>query len=156
MTEKNFEREILVSASPQAAYSALTTDFDKWWATFKGDASKIGNRITFQFAPDPTFWTMQITKLVPNQMVELECIEANHIIEGLSESIKEEWLGTKLKWEIKPNQEGVEVSFVHEGLTPTLECYEICETGWENFFVNSLQDYLNGKGGSPVKAYSVN
>ncbi len=146
MTEKSFTREITVSVSACDAYRALTTDFDKWWAPYTGDTPEVGGTIKFQF--DPTYWTMRFTKLVPDRMVELECIEANHFHEGLPDSIREEWLGTKLRWEIEPKPDGVTISFEHEGLTPSLGCYEICEMGWEHFFVNSLQNYLNGDTGS--------
>ena len=149
MVENSLTREILVSVSPSSAYRALTTDFDKWWATYTGESSKVGGVVTFRL--DPTYWTMRVTKLAPNQLVEMECIEANHVVEGLTESIREEWVGTKLRWEIEPIGEGTRISFVHEGLTPSLNCHEICNAGWDRFFVNSLGDYLNNGVGTPVK-----
>ena len=155
MIANSFAREISVSANARSAYRALTTDFDKWWGPYAGDASEVGDEITFRFAPKGTSWKMQFTELVPDRLIELECIEANHVEVGLPESVREEWLGTKLKWGIEPNHNGVSISFVHEGLTPSLECYEVCKTGWEYFFVNSLRDYLNGKGGTPVKANAM-
>ena len=149
MTEKSFTREITVSVSPSAAYRSLTTDFDKWWAPNTVDTLEVGGTIKFHL--DPTYWTMRFTKLVPDQMVELECIEANHIDEGSPDSIREEWVGTKLQWQIEPYQYGSKISLVHEGLTPSLGCYQICNTGWDYFFVNSLRNYLNSGAGSPVK-----
>ena len=86
---------------------------------------------------------MRVIKLVPNKRVELECIEAHHVHEGLSESIREEWMGTKLKWTIEGKGDQTRISFMHEGLVPTLNCYEICEAGWDHFFVNSLKSYLD-------------
>ena len=149
MMDKSFSREITVSVSASDAYRALTTDFDKWWAPYTADTLEVGGTIKFHL--DPTYWTMRFTKLVPDRIVELECIEANHIDEGSPDSIREEWLGTKLRWEIEPGQEGTKISLVHEGLTPSLGCYEICNMGWDYFFVNSLQNYLNSGTGSPVK-----
>jgi hypothetical protein len=62
--------------------------------------------------------------------------------ELLPGSILKEWEGTKLKWRIEKGGNSTRIIFIHEGLTPNLGCYDICETGWDYFFANSLKDYL--------------
>ena len=90
-----------------------------------------------------------MNKLIPDQFVELNCIEANHIHSGSPTSIREEWLGTKLKFRIIPESEGTKISFVHEGLVPGLGCYNICEAGWDFYFLTSLKNYLESGIGQP-------
>ena len=95
---------------------------------------------------------MRVNKLIPDQLIELQCIEANHIHPGSTASIREEWLGSKLKWRIIPDSQGTKILFVHEGLLPNLECYKICEAGWDFYFLTSLRNYLDcgiGQPGSP-------
>lgn len=107
----------------------------------------VGDIVTFQFPP--TYWTMHATKLVPYECVELECIEAHHIDDRLPSTILQEWKGTKLKWKIESKGNNTELTFVHKGLVPSLDCYEICEAGWDHFFVNSLKSFLETGKGSP-------
>jgi len=143
----SYTREIIVSNTPSAAYRALTSEFNKWWTDSSDPVTAEGDTVMFRF--DPTYWTMRATKLMPDINVELECIEAHHIHEGLPASIRKEWEGTKLKWNIQQQEDNTKISFVHEGLVPSLDCYEICEMGWDHFFVNSLKNYLDGGEGDP-------
>ncbi len=84
--------------------------------------------------------------------MELECIEAHHIHEGLPESILNEWEGTKLIWQIQQEGENTKIMFTHDGLIPSLDCYDVCEAGWDHFFVNSLKGYLDNGEGNPDAA----
>ncbi|TNF98768.1 MAG: SRPBCC domain-containing protein [Gammaproteobacteria bacterium] len=147
--DASYTCEILVSNTPGAAYQALTTGFDKWWTTRCNPIAEAGDKITFWFGS--TYWVMHAKSLVPDNLVELECIEAHHVHEGLPSSILNEWLGTKLKWEIIKQGENTKIVIVHEGLIPSLKCYEVCEQGWDHFFVNSLKQYLDTGIGLPFE-----
>jgi hypothetical protein len=145
MSTNSYTREIIVSNTPHAAYQALTTAFDKWWTTSCNLISATGDTITFRFGS--SYWVMRANSLVTDKSVELECIDAHHVHEGLSSSILNEWEGTKLKWEIHKHGEKTRIVLVHDGLVPSLNCFEVCEQGWDYFFVNSLKQYLDtGKG----------
>jgi len=145
----SYTREIIVSNTPRAAYQALTTGFDKWWTTDCNPICETGDKIKFRFGP--TFWVMRANILDPDKFVELECIEAHHVHDGLPSSILKEWEGTKLKWEIQKQEEKTKIVLIHEGLMPSLECYEVCEQGWDYFFFKSLKQYLNTGEGSPFE-----
>ena len=62
-----------------------------------------------------------------------------------------EWNGSKLRWEIQKQDKKTKITLVHEGLVSSLECYEVCEQGWDYFFVKSLKQYLNTGEGSPFE-----
>ena len=145
----DYHREITVSNTPAAAYQALTTGFDKWWTTRCNQIAVVGDKVTFRFGP--TYWTMRVNDLVPDQYIELECVEAHHVHEGLPSSIQNEWQGTKLKWQIYQKEDKTRIMLVHEGLVPSLNCYEICEQGWDYFFMNSLKAYLDTGKGTPFE-----
>ncbi len=147
MAAKSYTREIIVSNTPGAAYRALTSEFDKWWTPGSGSLAAIDDTVTIKF--EPTHWTLRATKLVPDVYVELECVDAHHIHEGLPESILKEWQGTKLKWQIQQQGEKTKIILVHKGLIPSLGCYDVCEAGWDHFFVNSLKAYLDAGEGNP-------
>ena len=146
----SYASEITVANTPSAAYEALTTGFDKWWTTRCNPISKTGDTITFRFGP--TYWVMRATKLIPDACVELTCIDAHHEHEGLPLSIVNEWQDTLLKWEINKDRENTKITLIHDGLVPSLNCYEVCEQGWDFFFVNSLKQYLETGVGSPFES----
>lgn len=147
MSDKSYVREITVSASPAAAYRALTEGIDRWWTETSNTLKTESDTVTFRF--EPTFWKMRVRQMVPNSLIELVCIEANHVHEGLPESIREEWFGTVLRWRIVEQAANTRIIFEHEGLVPGLECYDICEAGWDHYFVNSLKSYLDTGKGQP-------
>ncbi len=145
MKNESYQRVIIVSAKPRAAYRALTEEFAEWWAPSSNDITAAGDVVTFRF--EPTFWTFRVARLAPERLIELECTDANHVPEGLPETISKEWVGTKIRWTIEPHGSGSKISLIHEGLVPLLGCYGICEAGWDHFFVNSLKAHLDKSAG---------
>ncbi len=151
MNPNDYTRNIVVSSTPNAAYKALTSEFSKWWTpdTDTDSVSIVGGTIKFKF--DTTYWVMRANVLSLN-FIEFECIEAHHIHDGLPSSILKEWEGTKLKWEIQEQSGTTKIILTHEGLIPSLDCYEICKEGWDYFFLTRLKKYLNEGKGSPYEA----
>ena len=151
MTNSDYSRTITIQASPQEAYLALTSGFEKWWSKPDTPIRAVGDVARFTFPPGKGYWTFRATKLLPGQLVALECVEAVHLHDGLPDAIREEWLGTTLNWRISQENGKTAIQFVHSGLTPKLYCFEICEAGWDYFFVDSLKAYLDTGTGKPHK-----
>jgi len=147
MSEQSYSKEFLVSAKPELVYKAITKEINKWWTELSNKALWVGDKLTVQFE-DKTFWVMVVSEAVENHSLAWQVIGANHDLKDIS--TKDEWKGTTIKWKIEENKTGSKVSFIHEGLAPTLECYEICEGGWE-FFLGSFKSYLNTGKGNPYK-----
>lgn len=145
----SYSRSIKVTSSAEKAFNAIVLDMQHWWTKPSVPFAKVGDEATFQFKPNPTTWTFRANKLEPAKYVELECIDANHIHEGLPETIAKEWLGTKLIFEIKSDGEGAIIKFTHQGLNSSLDCHEICVGGWDHFFSGSLKKYLDSDFGNP-------
>jgi hypothetical protein len=60
---------------------------------------------------------------------------------------KKEWAHTKLIFDSLENNGVTTLNFTHEGLTPEIECYKDCETGWTHWIRTSLLSYFTtGKG----------
>ncbi|MEP3277466.1 MAG: SRPBCC domain-containing protein [Stappiaceae bacterium] len=148
MKQNSYSRTIHVTAPLSAAHAALTTGFRKWWTSDAGMIEKVGDVAKFGFTGKMGFWSFKAIVLEPNH-VELECVEALHIHEGKPKEIETEWLGTRALWELKEAEGGTEIHFEHQGLTPDLLCYDICEAGWDMFFVDSLKAYLDTGTGKP-------
>ncbi len=153
MSQQNYQKTISVNASPEAVYLALTEGYDQWWTATHGKSfNTIGDQIKFTFPPNESYWTIEAKILTPGKLVELECVDAYHLIANKPDTSQTEWLGTKMIWKIEANAEQTKVHFVHDGLTPDLHCYEVCEAGWDMFFVESLKAYLDTGKGSPHTA----
>ena len=146
----HYTRVISVTAQPEDAYRALTTDFGAWWTTTHGGKfAEPGDRVKFTFPPLVSNWTFEARTLVRNKQVELECVAAYHVMTEQPAAPKDEWLGTRLVFNIKPSGGKTEISLTHQGLTPGLTCYEVCRMGWDTFFVDSLAQYLTSGTGKP-------
>ena len=91
-----------------------------------------------------SYWGFEADQLKRPHLVELRCFEANHIHDGLPDGVREEWLGTVLRFEIRESGPGSTVTLTHLGLHPGLSCYDVCEAGWNHFFLESLKDHLSG------------
>lgn len=146
---KSYERQIEVKADPELVFRALTKEIGQWWTPSDKEISAVNDVFTFRF--DPTFWTMRVEQYVHGQLLTLKCIEANHKDKKLPASIREEWLGTKLIWRLEKARDITKITFKHEGLGPQLDCFEICEAGWDYFFGNSLKSYIETGKGHPAK-----
>lgn len=149
MNEQNYRRTISVRATPEQAYRAVTTGYGQWWTRTDDAIKAIGDRITFMFPPNLSYWIFEATKLEPIQAVELECVEAFHKIIDKPDAPESEWLGSQLIFHIEPDDAQTRIHFDHVGLTPDLDCFDVCEAGWNLFFVDSLKSYLNTGVGKP-------
>lgn len=145
MNSKSFTCETTLQASPEKLFQALTKEVSQWWTTHADDASSVDTEATFRFGE--TYNTMRVNQLVPNQTVVWECIVQNHVNDDLS--VNDEWVGTTLHWNIEQTNDGCKLSFIHEGLVPELECYEICDAGWTHFILTSLKKYVETGTGEP-------
>ena len=142
MTQDNYERSIQTTAPRTDVFAALTTGIDRWWTSDAGKFEKPGDVAVIGFNGRRGYWAFKAISLELD-MVELECVEALHIHEGMPKEIETEWLGTRVVWEIRDADDGTNINFVHHGLTPDLLCFDICEAGWDMFFVDSLKAYLD-------------
>ena len=60
-----------------------------------------------------------------------------------------DWVGTRPVFTLSEAPDGgCDVRFLHEGLSPRLECYEACRTGWDQY-LPSLRDYIETGTGNP-------
>lgn len=151
MPGNNYKRTITVEASPEKAFLALTTGYEHWWTKPDKPFEKVNDVSKFEFTDKHGYWTFKAKELTPTQ-IRIECFEALHIQENLPKEVETEWLGTTLIWLIEEQGDKTVIHFEHIGLKPSLHCYDICEAGWDLFFVNSLKAYLDTGVGKPFNA----
>ncbi len=145
----DFQKTITVATTDKKVVEALTAGVNRWWGNIDNTQTmKEGDEFSIYFEEN-TEWRFVVSKLNLNKEVHWKCIYANHSYGGVK-GIKEEWLNSEIKWtinQITPND--TNVHFEHIGLTPDLNCYEMCHAGWTHFVANSLKQYLETGKGQP-------
>lgn len=153
MNPQDYNKTITVNSTPEKVFASLTTGIEDWWTNgYEGSAANIGDEFRVYFAQihDTTF---SITELVPNERVVWLCTKA-HI--NLPEvTVHDEWKGTKMIWSIKTNDNKTMLTLHHEGLNNTVQCFDSCTQGWNDFFGASLYGFLETGTGKPFKNEAV-
>lgn len=145
----NFQKTIIVNTTKESAFEAATTGINNWWGNVdNSNITRIGDEFSIFFEED-TEWRFKVSSLKKFDEVQWKCIHANHTYSGL-QGINEEWLDSEIIFKFKElDHDSIELLFEHKGLTPDLNCYEICDAGWTHFVVTSLKQYLETGKGSP-------
>lgn len=144
---QSYSTELLISAKPELVYTAITQHINQWWTELSNPATQVGDQLVVRFEKT-TYWKMIVTEAIPNQSLVWKVIEAHHELDDIS--VKDEWKDTTISWNLSEDESGSKVTFIHEGLLPALECYEICEAGW-GYFLQSLKNYLETGAGHPYR-----
>ncbi len=147
INNSDYQNSMYVPATIADVYVAITQRIPEWWSqNFEGAALKKGDEFTVRFGA--TFKTMRITESTPNQRVEWTCID-QHIEAppGLT-PIKNttEWVGTRIVWTLDQRSDGTTIRHRHIGLTPDVECWSICETGWDQTLKSLHALLVTGEG----------
>jgi uncharacterized protein YndB with AHSA1/START domain len=139
----DYERTISIAATPQKVFGTLmnVTEFGAWWAPADGSARDGGGlRVTFEGISQPL--VLQVKTAAPVSGLAWHVTACDFL---------PDWVGTTVHVTIRPTaDDGCAVTFRHEGLTPQLECYDMCRTGWEQY-VPSLRDYIETGTGTPYR-----
>jgi hypothetical protein len=141
---ENYRASITADVSAETAYQVITEEMSDWWTTMSGQFLNRGDQAQTDFGIQ-TYWRFEAQTLDRPHQIELRCCEAHHIHEGVTDAIKEEWLDTVLRFDIKQMKKGTTITLTHQGLTPELHCFEVCKAGWDHYFLGSLKEYLDRK-----------
>jgi uncharacterized protein YndB with AHSA1/START domain len=129
---EDFTAVLNLPASP-ATMSALFTSaagVSRWWGPTEGDGA-VGGTLVTSFG-DHGVNAMRVLEARPNRVV-WESIA----IDGTTPTAHtQEWLGTRMEFDIVPAGTGTELRFLHAALTPQLECWNDCAAGWTHFMTS--------------------
>ena len=144
---KNYQQSLSIKASPAAVYAALTTidGLRAWWTQDCEGGTAIGDTLEFRFSA--CYKDMRIEELQPDNKVRWLCTRAYIVAESVS--LADEWVGTQVIFHISDAGLGkTQLDLEHIGLLPSLQCYALCQNGWQHFLA-SLQQYLETGTGTP-------
>jgi uncharacterized protein YndB with AHSA1/START domain len=128
---------ICVKSSPDEVYQALTTTdgLAGWWATDTHGEGQVGGVLQFRFVAGG--FDMNVVELDQAKRVLWEVIDG-----------PEEWIGTRVSWELKEESDQTTVLFKHLGWREPVEFMHHCSTKWAMFLM-SLKSLLETGTGSP-------
>jgi hypothetical protein len=143
MTAKDYQCKIQASVSAKDAYDKIAR-VSEWWAKdFGGSARKLGDTFTVHFGE--TFVDFKISEAVPDSRIVWQVVNCN--IPSLQD--KTEWNGTSVAWDVSLGNGTTTVMLTHHGITPDVECYGMCQKGWNGAVQNSFLQFLNVGRGMP-------
>jgi uncharacterized protein YndB with AHSA1/START domain len=148
MTDYNCS--VVIAAPAAAVHAAFSTQegLQGWWTMICEVGTSVGAYSTFRFGE--TYNKMRIERLQPCE-IRWQCVEHYHHAPGQL-SRADEWVGTTLVFRILPQTPAKTLlEFEHLGLKPELECFAICQKGWNYFLRRSLRQFLETGKGEPYR-----
>lgn len=146
MTDDSWSAEIVVPNSPQEVFTAVT-EVRRWWSeAIDGETATVGDE--FSFTDHVEHWCrFRITEMAPGRRVVWLVVDSRlDFVDNPTE-----WTGTRVIFDITPNAEGTALRFTHDGLRPTVDCYDACSRGWDFYLHQSLKGLLTVGTGQPMQ-----
>ena len=131
-----------IAASPETVRAALVekAGLAGWWTKAVEGDSAPGCNLTFRFSSG-AFNTMKVQSVQPMR-VEWECT-AGH----------EEWTGTRVRFDVRPEGGGAKLCFSHSGWRGQTEYFGECSFHWAQYLV-SLRRFCETGRGTPNEGSS--
>ena len=123
------------SSSPDDAYRALTTleGLSGWWTNDTQGESKVGGVLQFRFGAGG--FDMKVLELHPAKRV------LGQVVDG-----PQEWIGTKISFDLKQAGDHAIVLFKHQGWKEPVEFMHHCSTKWATYLMSLKSLVETGKG----------
>lgn len=142
MATQDFTTTILVDQTPQEAFNAITNVRGWWSEEIEGNTEKLNDEFKYHYE-DVHRCQMKLTEVIPGERM-IWLVKDNYF---KFTKDKSEWIGTKIIFEISRKENKTEIRFMHQGLVPQYECFEICKGAWTTYIQKSLHDLIvTGKG----------
>ncbi|SHN27419.1 SRPBCC domain-containing protein [Chitinophaga sp. CF418] len=142
MKNPDFTTAILVDQTAQQAFNAINNVRGWWSENIKGNTDELNSEFTYSYK-DVHRCRIKIIELIPAQKAVW------HVLDNYFSftADKNEWKDTKIIFEIVQKGDRTEVHFMHQGLVPAYECYQICHDAWTGYIQESLKNLIaTGKG----------
>jgi uncharacterized protein YndB with AHSA1/START domain len=124
-----------VTSSPGEVYTALTTidGLAGWWTQETDGDSAVGGVIRFRFVPGG--FDMKVLEAEPAERVVWEVVDG-----------PPEWIGTRVSFELKREDDFTIVLFRHEGWKEQVEFMHHCSTKWATYLMSLKKLVETGRG----------
>jgi hypothetical protein len=144
MTTTDFTTTIVVDQTPEEVFKAINNVRGWWSENIEGGTEKLNDEFTY-LVRDLHKCTMKLIEVIPGKKVVWLVLD-NYF--SFTED-KTEWIGTKIEFDVTKKGNKTQVHFIHWGLVPAYECYNICFEAWSGYINNSLRNLITTGKGQP-------
>jgi hypothetical protein len=111
----------------------------KWWGgkDLKGSSTKLNDEFVIHH-PGAHYSKQQLIEVIPGQKIVWIVVDSE--LNWLKDTT--EWTGTKMIFELTPEDDKTLLHFTHEGLIPEKECYNRCSQGWDMVIKERLFNFI--------------
>jgi Activator of Hsp90 ATPase homolog 1-like protein len=143
MTQKtDYTTMLVVDQSATEVFNAINNVRGWWQGQITGSTDKLNDEFIYEMSPHHLS-TQKVVEMVPNKRIVWLVTESQ--INFVAN--KNEWLHTKIIFDITTSNNQTTLSFTHQGLIPANECYSNCSGAWEQLINKSLLSLITtGKG----------
>jgi uncharacterized protein YndB with AHSA1/START domain len=119
-----------------AVYRALTTTegIAGWWTDRNRTAGVAGGVDTFDFPGAPMSYEMRVDQAEPAKLLSWHCVAGPPA-----------WVGTDVRWTIRPSDGGTTVLLDHTGFGEVDSMFRIVTLGWAQMIIKLKQYLESGK-----------
>ena len=131
--------------TPREVFAAVL-DPRAWWGRgIQGPTADVGDEFVYE-VPGIHRSRMRLTEVVPDERVVWLAVD--NVITFTED--QREWDGTEVHFDISPRPDGTtELVFTHVGLTPDVECHDVCQRAWGFYVTASLRRLVTTGTGLP-------
>ena len=137
----SFHSTMHIAAPPEVVLAALssTEAVTSWWGPATGSAG-VGGTLVVSFLGGRQRIVMEVEPGFENRVTwsVKEC------------PLTPDWIGTTIFFDVAEADDGAMLYFRHQGLTPELECFDMCHEGWTHYLA-SLVSYVETGEGQPSR-----
>ena len=136
MQKENFTYSFKSSKTVKEIFELLL-NIEQWWSgiyeeTIIGKSRQLNDEFSFKAGGGVHDTTQKLVDLIPNS--KIVWLVTNSKLTFLNNP--NEWENTKIRFDLTQEEDKTIVTFTHDGLTPEIECYTACSTGWTGYLDN--------------------
>jgi hypothetical protein len=138
MNKKDFSTAIVVNQTPEQVFKSIL-NVRGWWSglyseSFEGETEALNDEFSFHAGGGAHYSKQKLVEVIPNEkVVWLITDGALTFVEK-----QDEWIGTKVIFDISKKGDKTQLVFTHKGLTPEIECYDSCAPAWTQYVQEKL------------------
>lgn len=141
MKNEDFQYRFTTSKKTSEVFAYLL-DPNNWWEgifgeTIEGKSNDIDDEFSFSAGGGAHYTKQKLVTLLVDQKITWLVTESN--LSFLDDT--HEWAGTKFGFAIESDNQPTTITFTHEGLQPSIECYDQCSNAWTQY-MHRLQEQL--------------
>lgn len=143
MDTSDFKHTLITDRSPQEVFQAIP-NVRKWWTgyygeKFSGDTKNLNDEFTFHAADGVHYSRQKLVEVIPGK--KIVWLITDSTLSFVEKT--DEWIGTKVIFDISTTGNKTRLVFTHQGLTPQTECYDSCAPSWTRYLENKLLPLIN-------------